>query len=655
MGHGGDPASSAVIEPLRRLWSRGTVAGLGDAELLGRFAGRGDESAFEALVHRHGPAVLGVCRRVLRDGHDAEDAFQAVFLVLARKAGSIRDAERLGPWLHGVAVRTARKALRSRLRRRDRESWAGVEPPANPGAAPGAPDLGPALDEELAGLPARYRDPLVLCLLEGHSRAEAARRLGLPEGTLSSRLSRGRTLLSRRLARRGLAPSALAAGFGLARIARAAVPPSLARLAIRAARHVAGGATTTTGPLRPEAATLARGVSRSMFATQLTLGFAVLAGLAAVPEPPNNDDPVAAPGPGKPGAGSTPAEPPYVLGRLVVHGQDGSRDVPIRALASHAGLVPGRPITPAALREFRAAPGGIDAGRAARVAALEGRWIAVGETIAGQWLPVFGRGTSLTFEGDRVVIQDADVVAEAWTRLGEGGDPEAIDFAAIGDGPGPRALRYRYRLRGETLSLCMSDPAEERPVEFGSTRANGQTVLAFRRALEEAAAPLVSRPGLPPGIGRLARASEKLRVEVGVRVAPFSRRVDMPGEFRDFDALKVVGVEAGSIAAESGLRVGDLVSLVGYGSIRLHRREDGSPYEARKHYAVVRRPYDLEHALDVARTAGESEVGLIVFRGEAMERYEIVIPPPETARSSSNRGPGSAVGTRFDSRFAPRQ
>ncbi|QEL14455.1 RNA polymerase sigma factor [Limnoglobus roseus] len=173
----------------------------GDAELLRRFAESRDAAAFTVLVQRHGPLVLGVCRRTLGHAHDAEDAFQAVFLVLAQKAGRLRDSRLLSSWLYGVAWRIAKKAKRRAARRRE-ELWAAVpEPPTADGAMN---DLGPVLDEELAALPEWYRDAILACDVGQLSRTDAAAKLSIPEGTLSSRLAAGRKRLADRLARRGV-------------------------------------------------------------------------------------------------------------------------------------------------------------------------------------------------------------------------------------------------------------------------------------------------------------------------------------------------------------------------------------------------------------------------------------------------------------------
>ena len=161
---------SAPIRDIQTLFEAGPLAGLADGPLLERFATRRDEAAFEAIVRRHGPMGLGVCRRVLRDRHDAEDAFQATFLVLARKAAEIAHGERLGPWLYGVALRTATKARATLARRQGREGRvADLPEPEAPKDGGGSDDRVERLDREIGRLPDRYRIPVVLCELGGMS------------------------------------------------------------------------------------------------------------------------------------------------------------------------------------------------------------------------------------------------------------------------------------------------------------------------------------------------------------------------------------------------------------------------------------------------------------------------------------------------------
>src|SRR5262245_31449848 len=179
-------------------------AGLTDGQLLEDYLRSREGAAFAALVQRHGPMVWGVCRRVLAHHHDAEDAFQATFLVLARKATSIRPREMVANWLHGVAQRTALKAksLMSKRQRKEQQVANLPEPEAAPQNT--WENLEALLDQELACLPDKYRIAIVLCDLEGKTGKEAARQLKIPEGTLASRLRTARVMLAKRLARRGV-------------------------------------------------------------------------------------------------------------------------------------------------------------------------------------------------------------------------------------------------------------------------------------------------------------------------------------------------------------------------------------------------------------------------------------------------------------------
>jgi RNA polymerase sigma factor (sigma-70 family) len=220
---------------VRRLAELPRAGQLSDAELLERFVSQQDGAAFELLLCRHGSKVLGVCRRVLRHEQDAEDAFQATFLTLARKAGSVGQREAVGPWLYRVAYRVA---LRARTRA---ERWPvrQARPEDVPAAEPTPDliwaDLRPVLDEEVNRLPGKYRAAFVLCYLDGKTNAEAARELGCPTGTVLSRLAWARERLRTRLTRRGLGPCAGLTAAALAGPASAAVPAALARSALRAA------------------------------------------------------------------------------------------------------------------------------------------------------------------------------------------------------------------------------------------------------------------------------------------------------------------------------------------------------------------------------------------------------------------------------------
>jgi RNA polymerase sigma factor (sigma-70 family) len=220
------------------------TANQSDRQLLERFSSRRDEEAFAQLVHRHGPLVLGVCRQILRHEQDAEDAFQAAFLVLSRKADSIRSAEALPNWLYGVAHRLATRMKAAAWRRQTREG-ALVEPPlSEPGPGGEAGDVGPILFEEIGRLPDKCRLAFILCYLEGKTNEQAAQQLGCPPGTVFSRLARARELLRLQLTRRGLALSSAALAAALVSLpgqASAAVPQQLEATTVQEALRFSSG------------------------------------------------------------------------------------------------------------------------------------------------------------------------------------------------------------------------------------------------------------------------------------------------------------------------------------------------------------------------------------------------------------------------------
>jgi RNA polymerase sigma factor (sigma-70 family) len=337
--------AAAILDPLRRLITRQNGSALSDAQLLENFVIRRDEPSFEVLVWRHGAMVLAVCQRVLRDAHEAEDAFQATFLVFARKAASIGRGEVVAAWLYKVAYRVSLR-LRGAAAKR---------------AAPGAPtdelpapelagdadwhDLRPVLDDEIARLPEKYRAPFVLCYLEGRTNEEAATQLGCPKGTVLSRLSRGRERLRARLARRGVALSATAFALTLSQnAASASVPAALVSPTVGAAVPFAAG--TAAAELVPaHVAALTEGMLKTMTLflkakiTAAVLALAVLGtGLAVaanghgdrdsqpvVTDAPNPEaDPKDAPGEER-GQRERPAAPaaPALVGKVTAVAKDG--------------------------------------------------------------------------------------------------------------------------------------------------------------------------------------------------------------------------------------------------------------------------------------------------------------------------------------------
>jgi RNA polymerase sigma factor (sigma-70 family) len=244
------------------------VDALSDAELLAQFISARDEVAFAALVRRHGRMVLGVSRRILNHTQDAEDVFQATFLVLARKAYAVVRRETIGSWLYRVAYRSALDAKAMRERRRANEGHVANLPPRE-GPAVEIQDWRSILDEELNGLPEKYRASLVLCDLESRSRKEAAEQMRIPEGTLSSRLAKARKMLAVRLARRGVTLTAAALATALARDAAAGplAVPLVAGTAKVAALVLSGELASVSGPV----ALLVKGALQTMFMAKFKL------------------------------------------------------------------------------------------------------------------------------------------------------------------------------------------------------------------------------------------------------------------------------------------------------------------------------------------------------------------------------------------------
>jgi RNA polymerase sigma factor (sigma-70 family) len=240
-----------------------------DRQLLEQFLSRHDEAAFALLLRRHGPMVLGVCRRLLRDPHDADDAFQAAFLVLLRKAPTLSNRGLLANWLYGVAYRTALKARAQRARRQAHERQVASPPVAGPaGEAVAEREVGGVLDEEVRRLPEKYRLPVLLCYLQGATLADAAQQLGWPAGTVAGRLARARELLRTRLTRRGIAPTAALAEAVLSRQAPAAVPASLVDATVRGAVALVTGGEKAGARLSPQVVALMKGVLNAMFVTK---------------------------------------------------------------------------------------------------------------------------------------------------------------------------------------------------------------------------------------------------------------------------------------------------------------------------------------------------------------------------------------------------
>jgi RNA polymerase sigma factor (sigma-70 family) len=278
------PQPRSLPRQIQTLFATGTFSGLSDRQLLERFLASGDavaEMAFAVLVERHGPMVLGVCRRVLGHSHDAEDAMQATFLVLVKRASAVRVEGSLGKWLFGVATRVASRARSEARRRRTREQsgCTRLEAVANEETTSTVElaELRSIIGEELAHLPARFRAAVITCDLEGASHEEAARRLGVPVGTVKSRLARARARLHRRLTRRGLAAPDLA-------IAAPLFSPTIAlhlvQTTANAARSLRVGGVAAAGSIPARVVALTEGALQAMFFSKLKLAAGALLVLA---------------------------------------------------------------------------------------------------------------------------------------------------------------------------------------------------------------------------------------------------------------------------------------------------------------------------------------------------------------------------------------
>jgi RNA polymerase sigma factor (sigma-70 family) len=277
----GKAASSPILRVIRQVVEDPQVRNSSDRDLLQRFSERREAAAFHALLRRHGPMVFDVCRGVLGNEANAEDAFQATFIILARKAASIRKAASVASWLHSVAYRTALQAQAQEVTRKKSEAHAAARPSSEPDDLTWR-EVRAALHEELNRLPERYRVALVMCYLESKTQDQAAAQLGLARSTLKVRLERGKELLRARLVRRGLGPAALlVAATWPAPVAAACFRPTFMSATVQAACLAAAGQ-ATPGAISAKVAALSEGVMRAMFMTKVRLVVGLLALATAV-------------------------------------------------------------------------------------------------------------------------------------------------------------------------------------------------------------------------------------------------------------------------------------------------------------------------------------------------------------------------------------
>lgn len=263
---------NGALQHLRKMAAVQTYRRVSDRELLERFVGERDEAAFTVMIERHGPMVLGVCRRALSNSHDAEDACQATFLVLARRAASVRKKTSLSSWLHGVACRVAAKLTRDYARRKKRERRVDTPAPKDPAAEVTWREVQATLDAELQRLPDRLRTPLILCYLECMTRDEAAQHLGISLGSLHGRLERARDLLREHLTKRGLTLSAVMTAAALGERAQAALAPTIVVSSTKAAMLLVAGQPLTESVVAKNVLALTQEVLKSMLLTKLKFG-----------------------------------------------------------------------------------------------------------------------------------------------------------------------------------------------------------------------------------------------------------------------------------------------------------------------------------------------------------------------------------------------
>jgi RNA polymerase sigma factor (sigma-70 family) len=420
-----------VLRYLHRVADKHT-AQPADGDLLRRFIEQRDESAFALLVERHGNMVLGVCRRVLHHTHDAEDVFQATFLVLARKASSIRKRQSLSSWLYGVAYRTALKVRgRPIIMVPLCEDVPGTEPSPDSCAV----DLRPVLDEELSRLPDKYRDPVVLCYLEGKTNEEAARQLGWTKGTVSGRLARARDLLRHRLTRRGLALTpALLTGFLCEQTVTASVSAPLLVSTVQAVGGSIAGATTS------RAAILAEGVLKTMMMHKIKTVVGVVLALAIL-------------------AGATSWIPQGLQSP-----DDATALAKVPVFAKQAGVK-----------------------EATDEDLIQGAW----EILELRYLQdqktmrvAYPNNFRIHFQEGRVFIDGGTLVAKGIYNMNPGNNPKQIDLRAtdanhiFGNGLGI------YKLDGDSLTICLGqrDKEDYRPAQFELQQPGDQMVLVLQRS-----------------------------------------------------------------------------------------------------------------------------------------------------------------------------
>jgi RNA polymerase sigma-70 factor (ECF subfamily) len=425
-----------VLQPVYQAVLLRDGAGLSDGQLLEGYVVRRDAAFFECLVRRHGPMVLGLCRRILSDSHDAEDAFQATFLVLAQRATVVMPRELVGNWLYGVAYRTALGARRAAARRRMRERQVINMPHLMVEEEETWQELLPLLDRELNRLPDKYRAPVVLCHLQGKSRVQAATELSLPVGTLSGRLTTAMRMLAKRLRRHGLTLSAGTLAVALSPQAVAVnVPVSLIGSTMQAVPLLAAHPAAAASLISAEVAALMKGALKSMLLSKLKLVSGVLLVAAAIV------------------AGS---------GAFTYHTFAAGPDEPLQAESQTepAHQSENKPQTKKSDKEL-----------------LQGFWVPVASVVNGEKKdPENPKLTHwrLTFEGDKVTLPGEKTVAYT---LDPKKVPKEMDIMVEVDGDLMKAI---YEFAGEKRIKISWKKNGERPTDFDTTK-NESVLIVFEK------------------------------------------------------------------------------------------------------------------------------------------------------------------------------
>ena len=431
-----------LIRRVHRAVGESVSADRTDGQLLTSFIEQREEAAFGSLVHRHGPMVWGVCRRVVGHHHDAEDAFQATFLILARKASSVRPRAGLANWLYGVALRTSKKARGTAAKRRVREKQVPEVPEPEAPQHEQWPEQYPALTRELSGLPENYRLPIQLCDLEGKAIKEAARQLGWPQGTVAGRLARGRKLLGELLVKRGVIPAAGALAVAASQNgASAGVPTAIVDSTIKIATTLINERSTIAGAVPPAIVALMEGAMKNPMLSRLSKAVGLSVILCAVAFGSGLlTDGTAADQPTKGGQGGDkpPAAqpPPVKLGN---------------------GAKPNAPKT--------------DLDR------LQGAWRVVSIVQGGVKL-VRPEETVFMVDDKRVCMQGADAEIFGGLYLDPTSDPKTYDLAASA-----QTIEGIYSLDGDTLRLRYDHGREaKRPTSFKTEKdKDNQILLTLKR------------------------------------------------------------------------------------------------------------------------------------------------------------------------------